>query len=101
MSKENGKSSYLTSGEAKTEFEKINKMFFGIVAILRFMVGTIIIMGGLFVIDSFHINSATYKEYSEKMGQLKTLRENMENLYKINYQNQEIIIKQLQMFLDI
>ena len=60
-----------------SRFEKIDYFLFSVVLILMVMVATLII-------DSFHVNSATYKEYSQKTEVVENLltesRENKESL---------------------
>lgn len=76
------------------KIDKINFLLFGVVVILLVMVATLII-------DSFHINSATYKEYSEKIETLNFLRKTNEELIKQNISNQEIILKQQNQILEM
>ena len=64
--------------EADSKFKDINYILLSVVIILLVMVATLII-------DSFHINSATYKEYSQKT-------ESVEMTQKVN----EAILKQIQ-----
>lgn len=69
------------------------------------MVGVVIVCFIGFVqliIDSFHINSATYKEYSQKTESVETtqktndaLLKQIQELSEQNNKNQEIIIKLL------
>ncbi|MES2023243.1 MAG: hypothetical protein V4439_01020 [Patescibacteria group bacterium] len=44
------------------------------------------------IIDSFHINSATYKEYSQKTEEIETTQKINKELLDKNIKNQEIII---------
>lgn len=69
------------------KFKDINYLVFTVVIILMVMVGTL-------VIDSFHFNSATYKEYSEKTESLKTTQKINQDLLDQNQKNQEIILEQ-------
>lgn len=66
----------------QVDLSKINYFLFSIVIVLIVMVATLIIMVATLLIDSFHINSATYKEYSQKT-------EVLEILLKQNTENQE------------
>ncbi len=64
--------------ETIKKIEKIDFVLFAVVIILVVMVATL-------VIDSFHINSAIYKEYSQKT-------ESVEQTLKINHE----MLKQIQ-----
>lgn len=70
--------------ETDSKFKDMNYLLLSVVIILLVMVATLII-------DSFHINSAIYKEYSQKT-------ESVEITQKINQalleQNQKTIIEQ-------
>lgn len=88
----NSLSSFKENVEGK--FKDINYILFGVVLILIVMVATLII-------DSFHINSATYKEYSEKIDILNSLRENNDELLQQNKQNQEVILQQQVQIIDL
>ena len=46
------------------------------------------------IIDSFHINSATYKEYSEKTGSIKQTQKINQELLDQNEKNQRLILEQ-------
>ena len=90
----------ITKKEANSKFKDINYMLFGVVMVLLIMVATLII-------DSFHFNSATYKEYSQKTESVETIQKTNENLLKQvqelsgqNNQNQELIIKQQNQLLE-
>ncbi len=52
---------------------------------------TMLIMVGTLIFDSFHINSATYKEYSDKIEAQNILLETNRQLLEENKKNQEII----------
>lgn len=65
-----------------------------VVGVLIVAIITMIFMVATLIIDSFHFNSTTYKEYSEKIGTLNTLQKSNESLLETNKQNQEIIIQQ-------
>lgn len=64
--------------DADSKFKDINFILLSVVIILLVMVATL-------VIDSFHINSAIYKEYSQKA-------ESVEVIQKTN----EVLLKQIQ-----
>lgn len=83
-----------TKGETDAKLKDVNYTLLGVVVILLVMVATLLI-------DSFHINSSTYKEYSEKIDSLETtqkineaLLKQIQDLSEQNKQNTEII-KQL------
>lgn len=77
-----------TSFKSKIEekFKDVNYILLSVVLILIVMVATLII-------DSFHINSTTYKEYSEKLQIIETLKKEHLDLLNQNKNNQEIIIR--------
>jgi len=80
--------------EADPKFKDINYILLSVVIILLVMVATLII-------DSFHINSATYKEYSQKTEIIEqALKINKESLEQ-NKQNQEQIIKQQNQIIEL
>lgn len=60
---------------AESKLKDINYILLSVVIILLVMVATLII-------DSFHFNSATYKEYSQKTESIETIQKNNENLLK-------------------
>ena len=80
--------------DADSKFKDINYILLSVVIILLVMVATL-------VIDSFHFNSATYKEYSQKTESVEMTQKNNEVLLKqiqdLSEQNkQELeVIKQL------
>jgi hypothetical protein len=60
------------------------------------------------VIDSFHINSATYKEYSQKTESVETTQKINEAILKQiqvlseqNKQNQDLILKQQEQIIEL
>ena len=52
------------------------------------------------VIDSFHINSATYKEYSQKIESVETTQKINQQLLQDNIRNQDLIIQLQQQILN-
>jgi hypothetical protein len=63
------------------------------------MVGVVIVCFLAFiqlVVDSFHINNATYKEYSQRTESVETMQKVNQELLDQNKKNQEIIIDLLQ-----
>lgn len=80
----------LTPSEVKahadSKFKDINYILLSVVVILVIMVATLLI-------DSFHINSATYKEYSQKTKSVEMIQEANEELLNQNRQNQSLIIE--------
>jgi hypothetical protein len=80
--------------ETDAKFKDVNYVLTGVIVILLVMVATLLI-------DSFHINSATYKEYSNKIDDLNTLRDSNRQLFEQNRQNQELILKQQDQIMDM
>lgn len=76
-----------TRTETDAKFKDVNYVVLTVVVILLVMVATLII-------DSFHFNSATYQEYSEKLRALHDLQETNSQLLIQNKQYQEVIIEQ-------
>lgn len=70
--------------DAIKKIDKIDYILFGVVIILLVMVATL-------VIDAFHINSAIYKEYSQKTQSVETTQKINQELLEQNIKNQEII----------
>ena len=73
--------------ETDSKFKDVNFLLLGVVIILLVMVATL-------VIDSFHFNSATYKEYSQKEDVIKQMQKINQELLDQNKKNQQIIIEQ-------
>ncbi len=63
-----------------------------IIAVFVVALITMIFMGATLVIDSFHFNSATYKEYSQKTEVLSQLNETNKQLLEQNKQLQQQIV---------
>ncbi len=76
-----------TKVETDAKFKDVNNVLLGVILILLVMVATLII-------DSFHINSATYREYSKKIQTLDSIQNTNKTLFEQNNQNQVIIIEQ-------
>lgn len=72
--------------EIDEKFSYITILITTVVIILLAMVATLII-------DSFHINSATYKEYSQKAKSVETTQKINQQLLEQNAKNQELIIE--------
>lgn len=53
---------------------------------------TLLVMVSTLIIDSFHINSAIYKEYSQKTEAIETLQHVIQQEVEANKANQQIII---------
>ena len=80
--------------EADSKFKDINYILLSTIIILMVMVATL-------VIDSFHINSATYKEYSQKTDAVESIQKSNEILMKQvielteqNKNNQQVFLDQ-------
>ncbi len=91
------KESELSPSQLKDEFnlkfKDINYILLTVVVVLLIMVATL-------VIDSFHINSATYKEYSQKTDSVSTIQKINEQLLDQNNKNQKLIIELQQQILN-
>lgn len=72
--------------EADSKFKYINYILSGVVIILLVMVATLII-------DSFHINSTIYKEYSQKTESVEMTQKINQELLEQNIKNQELIVE--------
>lgn len=70
-----------------TKINQVHILLLTVVVVLLVMVATL-------VVDSFHFNSATYIEYSEKINMLNTLNDSNAKLLDQNNQNQELILQQ-------
>jgi len=86
--------------EADSKFKDINYILLSVVIILLVMVATL-------VIDSFHINSAIYKEYSQKTESVETTQKTNEAMLKQiqeildrDKQNQQIILDQQKLIIE-
>ncbi len=73
--------------EINKKFDRVDIILFSVVIILLVMVATLII-------DSFHINSVTYREYSEKIENLNSTQLNSKVLADQNIENQKLILQQ-------
>lgn len=71
--------------ETNEKIKKIDTTLFAVVIILLVMVSTLLI-------DSFHINSATYKEYAEKTDTVEATQKINQQLLEQNAKNQQMII---------
>lgn len=80
--------------ETTARFKEINTILIGVILILLVMVATLII-------DSFHINSTTYREYSEKIDTLNFMKESNSELLEQNKKNQELILEQQSQILEL
>jgi hypothetical protein len=81
-------------GEIDSKFKYVNIILGTAFLVLLFMVATLII-------DSFHFNSATYREYSEKTNSIDELMKSNEELLNENKYNQELIIEQQSQILNL
>lgn len=71
-----------------------------VVGVLVVAVLTMIFMVATLVIDSFHFNSATYKEYSQKTEAIKILEDTNKQQLEQNKENQQTIIDQQKQILE-
>lgn len=72
-----------------------------IIGIFSIAIITMLCMVGGLLIDGFHFNSATYREYSEKIESLDVLQATNQNLQVELRVNQEKIIEQDRQILDM
>lgn len=70
--------------EIDDKLKDVNYIVLGVVIVVVIMVATLLI-------DSFHINSAIYKEYSEKDDSHQLIEENRKNQELIQQQQEQII----------
>lgn len=80
--------------DADSKFKDLNYILLSVVMILLVMVATLII-------DSFHINSVTYREYSEKTQSVEGTQQINKELLDQNKKNQQLILEQQQRILDL
>jgi len=81
--------------------KKLDKFFWILFSVGFVFVVTLIVMVGTLLIDSFHFNSSTYREYSEKTETVNQILETNKELLSQDKQNQEQIIKQQNQMLEI
>lgn len=83
------------------KFSKIDNLLLAVIIVLVVMVVTMIFMVATLMIDAWRFNSATYKEYSEKINILNSLRESNASLTEQNVRNQEVIIEQQSQIIEL
>jgi len=71
--------------------ERVDKLLWVVVVVLLVGFVNVIIMAGMLVVDSFHINSVTYKEYSAKINTQNDILENNNFLMEENKKNQKLL----------
>jgi len=76
--------------------EKFDLYIKFVVGVLIVAIITMIFMVATLIIDSFHFNSSTYKEYSDKTESVETTQKINQELLDQNQKNQKIIINLLQ-----
>lgn len=87
-------------GNIKKKFEKIDQILFGVmIAVVLSIVAIIVSVIGLFL-DQMRHNNAAYKEYSEKLQVIESIKNSNSELLNQNSQNQELIIKQQKQILE-
>lgn len=87
-------------GNIKKRFERIDQILFGImISVVLSLVAIIVSVVGLFI-DQMRYNNIAYKEYSEKIQIVETLKKDNDILQVQNKKNQELIIKQQQLILE-
>ncbi len=72
--------------------KKLDRFFYLLFTVGIVFIITLVVMVGTLLIDSFHINSVTYKEYSQKTESIESTQKINRELLKQNKKNQEIII---------
>jgi len=72
-------------GEIDSKFNQMNLLIYSVVILLVFMVATLII-------DSFHFNSSTYKEYSQRLGERNAIQKDYNNKIDELIKNQQEIL---------
>ena len=83
------------------KFSKIDDLLLAVIIVLVVMVVTMIFMVATLMIDAWRFNSATYREYSEKIDTLNSLQESNSSLTEQNVRNQELIIQQQTQILEL
>lgn len=86
--------------EVKNRFDKIDTILMAVVlAVVMALISIVIAVTGIFL-DQMRYNNAAYKEYSEKIQTLDSLKNSNSELLDQNKQNQELILKQQKQILD-
>ena len=78
-------------GDIASKFDFYIKIVIGILLVAMLMM--FLMVSGL-LLEAWHFNSATYKEYSSKINTLEEIQKSNEILLETNKQNQQIIIEQ-------
>jgi hypothetical protein len=74
--------------------KKLDRFFWILFSVGFVFVITLIVMVATLVVDSFHFNSATYKEYSQKTESFDSAQNTNKELLNQNIKNQQVIIEQ-------
>ena len=92
----------------ETIHKKLDKFFWVLFSVGFVFVITLLVMVITLLVDSFHFNSATYKEYSQKTESIEMTQKTNEDLLKQiqalseqNKQNQEFILKQQNQIIEL
>lgn len=72
---------------------KLDRFFWVLFSVGFVFVVTLLVMVVTLLVDSFHINSVTYKEYSQKTESVEMTQKANQELLDQNKQNQELIIE--------
>ena len=64
--------------------KKLDRFFWVLFSVGFVFVVTLIVMTITLLVDSFHFNSATYKEYSEKTASVEIMRKNKRSFIETN-----------------
>lgn len=78
-----------SSESTETKLKNINWLMAGVVVVTFIGFLTMIVMVATSIIDSFHINSAAYKDYSEKIETLNILQETNKKQLELTQENQK------------
>lgn len=81
--------------ETDEKFGATNKKVEDVNDQLRLVIIILLVMVATLLIDSFHFNSATYREYSEKLEAVDSTQKINQELLDHNKQNQDLIIQLL------
>ena len=83
------------------KFKDMNLILSAVVLVLVVAVITLILMTAFMLIETFRFNSVTYREYSEKLDSIETLRETNESLMTENSEVIKTLTTQLKHILDL
>lgn len=89
------------NSDLKNRLDKIDQVLYGIMlAVVLSLVAIIVSVIGLFL-DQMRFNNAAYREYSEKIQTIDSMKEINNELLRQNKQNQELILIQQNQMLEL